>query len=319
MKSIRLFLALAFLVMSFNPPVGAQTSSQQQQLQRQRYQQQQLQQQRYQRQLQIQARQQRLQQLQGRQRQLLQQQQLLRYRQQQLQQQHQTAMSKAEAAASANKNLPARTTVVRRKTPTNNSLQGQQSSRLGRNRALVTLKPSSPASGTKTPIPLAKSPQVLQAKTSLRTNQLNALRARLLASTAIHKDGPTLPVSKSKTFLNGNYRNRQASGEEVFYRYHGVDNRTGNEYTFVTNTKFSSARELRDNMAILKEWGIKMDYVTTFHPPKGVWISEGVSAPQKGKNGESLPGGGYQALIETDNLHPFTVIATDRLSEDFSK
>lgn len=179
MRILRL-LALLVVAVSVNLPAVAQTA-QQRQLQQQRSQQQQLQQQRYQRQQQLQARQQRLQQLQARQRQLQQQQQQLRYRQQQLQQQRQTAGLKVNATANANKKLAAaRANAVRRKTILSNSQQAQ-SNKMGRNRALAVAKSASPVSSVspKTPIPLAKSSQVLQAKTALRTNQLNTLRASL--------------------------------------------------------------------------------------------------------------------------------------------
>jgi hypothetical protein len=173
-------------------------------------------------------------------------------------------------------------------------------------------------------IPAANSQPVIRAKTQTKS-RLDRLRVnhrtRLLASsTRIEKGrGPRLPDSKSKTFLHGSYQNRQASGEEILYRYHGLNNQTGKGYTYISNKKFVTERELRDNMGILNKWGVKMYTVTTFQPPKGVWISEGVAAPQKGDRGENRPGGGYQAVIETDSLHPFMVTKTETLSKEFRK
>jgi hypothetical protein len=63
---------------------------------------------------------------------------------------------------------------------------------------------------------------------------------------------------------------------------------------------------LRGDLAIRKEWGVKIDKVSEFNIPKGTWISEGKAAAQ----GNGYSGGGYQAVIQ--NLPKSQVIRTDR-------
>lgn len=131
-----------------------------------------------------------------------------------------------------------------------------------------------------------------------------------------NKPGPTLPPDKVLTFRQGIYQNRQVSGDEVFYRYHGKDNRTGKPVSYVTNKKYKNENELRNDLAILKEWAkyVKIDRVTTFKPSKGTWVSEGYAAPQAGvETSETRPGGGYQAIINSNNLSNSTILRTDSL------
>ena len=71
-------------------------------------------------------------------------------------------------------------------------------------------------------------------------------------------------------------------------------------------------------MAILDEWGVKIDRVTTFRPASGTWISEGTAARQVGDiTGEVRAGGGYQGLIDAGNLPRSSVVRTDRLPTSF--
>ena len=114
-------------------------------------------------------------------------------------------------------------------------------------------------------------------------------------------------------FENGVYQNRQVNGDEVFYKYHGVDNRTGRTHNYVTNKKYVSEPALRDDLAILDEWGVKIDRVTTFKPAQGTWITEGIASPQTGVTGEFRPGGAYQGLIDVKNLPNASVVRTDLL------
>lgn len=108
--------------------------------------------------------------------------------------------------------------------------------------------------------------------------------------------GPRLPVKQvGDTFKNGVYYNRKLKTDEVFYKYHGVDNRTGRKYTWLVKSKYSSEQVLRENLAILPEWGVEISKRTKFVAPKGTWVSEGIAAPQKGVN--SMPGGDYQSVI----------------------
>jgi hypothetical protein len=126
--------------------------------------------------------------------------------------------------------------------------------------------------------------------------------------------GPTVPAYHSKNFTGGKYVNRQVKGDEIFYKYHGVDNRTGKTHNYLSNTKYKSEAALRNDLAILDEWGISIDRMTTFKPATGTWISEGTAARQVGDfTGEIRAGGGYQGLIDVHNLPNSSIIRTDLL------
>ena len=118
--------------------------------------------------------------------------------------------------------------------------------------------------------------------------------------------GPTLSARVAATFKNGAYSNRKLGKEENFYKYHGVDNRTGKKISWLTNKKYTSESQLRKELAIRKDWGVKINRVSTFRVPKGTWISEGKAAAQ----GKKYPGGGYQAVIS--NLPRSWVVRTDK-------
>ena len=106
--------------------------------------------------------------------------------------------------------------------------------------------------------------------------------------------GPILPKKGiGETFAKGKYVNRKLQINETFYRYHGVDNRTGKKYSWYTNKLFKSEAELREQLAIRKEWGV-ITFVSKINVPKGTWVSEGIAAAQ----GAAYPGGGYQAVIK---------------------
>jgi hypothetical protein len=125
--------------------------------------------------------------------------------------------------------------------------------------------------------------------------------------------GPTVPAYHAKNFTAGKYVNRQVSGDEIFYKYHGVDNRTGKTHNYLSNKRYTSESALRNDLAILDEWGITIDRMTTFKPARGTWISEGTAARQVGLTGEIRAGGGYQGLIDVPNLPNSSVIRTDLL------
>jgi hypothetical protein len=108
--------------------------------------------------------------------------------------------------------------------------------------------------------------------------------------------GPRLPVKQvGDTFKNGVYYNRKLKTDEVFYKYHGVNNRTGRKHTWLVKSTYSSEKVLREKLAILPEWGVEISKRTKFVAPKGTWVSEGIAAPQKGIS--SMPGGDYQSVI----------------------
>jgi len=104
------------------------------------------------------------------------------------------------------------------------------------------------------------------------------------------KQGSIIPDYHQSNFTDSAYINRQVNGEEVFYRYHGEDNRLGQTHTYVTDKKYNSEAELREETAILNEWGVDISKVTTIKPQRDTWISEGTAAPQIGIQGESRSG-----------------------------
>ena len=132
--------------------------------------------------------------------------------------------------------------------------------------------------------------------------------------------GPAVPEYHLGNYTDGIAVNRQVSGDEIFYKYHGRDNRLGKTHNYVTQKQYTSEVELRNDLAILDEWGIEIDRVTTFKPPKGTWVSEGTAAKQVGDfTDEFRPGGGYQGLIDINNLPKSSWIKTDKLPAGFKQ
>ncbi|OCG65165.1 hypothetical protein A9G48_00750 [Gilliamella sp. wkB18] len=129
------------------------------------------------------------------------------------------------------------------------------------------------------------------------------------------KKGSGIPDYHANNFTDKLVNMRQVDGNEVFYKYHGKTNRLGRDFNYVTNKKYASEIALREDLAILKEWGVKMEYVTTFKPQKGTWIAEGTAAPQISSDGlEKLMGGGYQGLINIKELPKSTIIKTEKVN-----
>ncbi|MGP3591501.1 RHS repeat-associated core domain-containing protein [Vagococcus sp. WN89Y] len=118
------------------------------------------------------------------------------------------------------------------------------------------------------------------------------------------KTGPQLPGRIAETFDKGIYKNRQLKSNEVFYKYHGVDNRTGRKISWLTNEKYSSEQLLREKLAIRHDWGVAITKMSEFNVPKGTWVSEGLAAAQ----GVGYPGLGYQAVVS--NLPRSWIIKT---------
>ena len=92
---------------------------------------------------------------------------------------------------------------------------------------------------------------------------------------------------------NGFYTNRKLSSNEIYYRYHGIHNRLGERFGWLTNKKYPDELSLRSDLAIRDDWGVKIEMVTEIEVPSGTWISEGYAAHQ----GKGYTGGGYQAII----------------------
>ena len=105
--------------------------------------------------------------------------------------------------------------------------------------------------------------------------------------------GPQLPQKIAETFEGWIYNNRKLIKNERFYKYHGINNRSGKPYAWFTNRKYNSESELRKDLAIREDWGVQIKYITEFNVPAGTWISEGKAAAQ----GPGYPGQGYQAVI----------------------
>ena len=130
----------------------------------------------------------------------------------------------------------------------------------------------------------------------------------------VKKIGPSIPEFHRKNFTDGIVNMRQVSGDEIFYKYHGKSNRLGREYNYVTNKKYLSEQALREDLALLKEWGVEIEYVTTFKPQAGTWIGEGTAAKQISQDGtEILEGTGYQGIINIKELPNSTIIKTEKV------
>ena len=149
---------------------------------------------------------------------------------------------------------------------------------------------------------------------ALKAAQMKSI-GNVFSSAANHRPKQAHLANAAGNFSKRSANHRQATGNEIFYKYHGVHNRTGKTFNYITNKRYTSERELRNDMAILKEWGIKIDRVTTFRPAKGTWIAEGKAARQTGqKTGEVRAGGGYQAIIDTKAVGKSSIMRTQKLN-----
>src|SRR3546814_4155985 len=54
-----------------------------------------------------------------------------------------------------------------------------------------------------------------------------------VAAVVKYLPGPQLPKKIANTFENSAYTNRKLISSERFFKYHGIDNRTGRKYTWV--------------------------------------------------------------------------------------
>jgi hypothetical protein len=118
--------------------------------------------------------------------------------------------------------------------------------------------------------------------------------------------GPQLPERIASTFENSIYKNRKLATDESYFKYHGVDNRTGRKYSWLTNKKYATDTEIRKGLAIREDWGVKLESVTEFKVPAGTYVSEGKAASQ----GVGYAGGDYQAVIT--NVPDAWIIKTDK-------
>jgi RHS repeat-associated protein len=118
--------------------------------------------------------------------------------------------------------------------------------------------------------------------------------SRAAVSTAERLPGPSLAAKTVSTFENGIYTNRKLLTDETLFKYHGINNRTGRQFTWVSNVKYSTEAEVRAALAIRDNWVPHLTRVSEFRVPAGTWISEGRAAAQ----GVGYPGGGYQAVIQ---------------------
>lgn len=118
--------------------------------------------------------------------------------------------------------------------------------------------------------------------------------------------GPTLDSKIADTFEGGRYTNRQLATNERFFKYHGVNNRTGRKVTWFSNRRYTSEDALRQDLAIRRDWGVQITRVSEFEAPAGTWVSEGAAAAQ----GAGYAGGGYQAVVT--NVPRAWVIRTNK-------
>jgi hypothetical protein len=126
---------------------------------------------------------------------------------------------------------------------------------------------------------------------SVKLPDINEFQA--LQKSIKYLPGPELPPKIAASFTNSVYKNRKLVSSERFFKYHGVNNRSGRKYMWLVKKKFANEAELREALAIRRDWGVHIEYMTEFDVPSGTWVSEGTAAAQ----GIGYPGGGYQAVI----------------------
>lgn len=143
--------------------------------------------------------------------------------------------------------------------------------------------------------------------------------------------GPRLEWDHAKNYVKGEYENKQADGEQLLYRFHGtynptddrnpvIDPTTGKpkarQLNWTTSKAYTSEKELRKDLAILRKWGVKITHMDTLRPAKGTWYSEGKAAEQF-EDDEHEPGGGHQIAIDVHNSPRSMVLKTDELPASF--
>lgn len=79
-------------------------------------------------------------------------------------------------------------------------------------------------------------------------------------------------------------------------RFHGGN--AGKVGRYASADIFDSRVAVREDLALLQEWGNRITKQTTVELPAGTTIWVGRAAPQTGKNGVTLSGGGSQVYIE---------------------
>ncbi len=101
------------------------------------------------------------------------------------------------------------------------------------------------------------------------------------------------------SFKEQKYSNRQLVEEETFFKYHGIENRTGKKFSWLVKKTYESEASLRTRLAILPDWGVEITLRSTFKVPAGTWVSEGLTAAQRSFRDLNLilPGGDYQCVI----------------------
>lgn len=96
--------------------------------------------------------------------------------------------------------------------------------------------------------------------------------AKVIDGKKIMKIGPDLLKRHIINFTDEIAVSRQVNGLETFYKYHGSSNRLGRDFNYVKKRKYSSLSELKEDFALLDEWGVKVEYVTEFKPQKVIWV-----------------------------------------------
>lgn len=125
--------------------------------------------------------------------------------------------------------------------------------------------------------------------------------------------GPQLPPNQVANFTSGKYFNRKLSTDEIYFRYHGVDNRSGRKFIYTMKKEYADEASLREGVAILNEWGVTMTSKSKVRVPAGQWVSEGRAASQTGAlTGEIRKGGDYQALFSMPDIPDSWIVTTGR-------
>ncbi|MBF0208807.1 MAG: pre-toxin TG domain-containing protein [Oligoflexia bacterium] len=125
--------------------------------------------------------------------------------------------------------------------------------------------------------------------------------------------GPQLPSRQIKNFKNQKYFNRKLDEDEIFYRYHGENNREGRKFIYATKIEYIDEQSLRNGAAILDEWGVTITSKSKIQAPSGSWVSEGLAAAQKGElTSEMRIGGEYQSLFATPDIPVSWILNTTK-------
>lgn len=125
---------------------------------------------------------------------------------------------------------------------------------------------------------------------------------------------PNPSPDQAKTFTGGKYTKVTTTDDNtVLYRVYGGGARQ--IAGFWSRTPPMSPDQAQRDLAILPEWGGKVEKQVAIRVPKGATFFEGTAAPQTATDGSGLklPGGGNQVLFTTRDIDPSWIISSGPL------